>query len=75
MLTISGFAFNTLTFGYFYDHFVRSRRMKKSEKNKAIYLGIRGRTACYQLLAIDIKMPYAISVAVAGQDAERGQPV
>jgi hypothetical protein len=41
MLTIRGIAFNTLTFGYFYDHFVRSYRMKNSEKNKAIYHGMR----------------------------------
>jgi hypothetical protein len=31
-----------LTFGYFYDHFVRSRRMKNPERNKAIHRGIRG---------------------------------
>jgi hypothetical protein len=42
MLTISGFAFNTLTFGYLYDHFVRWSRMKNSEKNKAIHCRIRG---------------------------------
>jgi hypothetical protein len=34
MLTISGFSFNTLTFGYFYDHFVRLGRMKIAENNK-----------------------------------------
>jgi hypothetical protein len=42
MLTIWGIAFNTLTFGYFYDHFVRSFRMKYSEKNKAINIRVRG---------------------------------
>jgi hypothetical protein len=34
MLTSSRFSFNTLTFGYFYDHFVRSCRMKIAENNK-----------------------------------------
>jgi hypothetical protein len=32
MLTINGFVFNTSTFGYFYDHFVRSRRMKDQKR-------------------------------------------
>jgi hypothetical protein len=39
MLTIRGIAFNTLTFGYFYDHFVRRCRMKNPERNKAIHRG------------------------------------
>jgi hypothetical protein len=34
MLAITGFAFNTLTFGFFYDYFVRLYRMKISENNK-----------------------------------------
>jgi len=34
MLTISRFAFNILTFGFFYDYFVRPFRMKISENNK-----------------------------------------
>jgi hypothetical protein len=74
MLTISGIAFNTLTFGYFYDHFVRSYRMKNAERNKAIYRG-RGdgatRVTSYQPLIL--KMSYAISVAV--EHAECGQAV
>jgi len=43
MLTISGFSFNTLTFGYFYDHFVRLGRMKIAENNKTTdSRGLRG---------------------------------
>jgi hypothetical protein len=46
MLTSSRFSFNTLTFGYFYDHFVRSRRMKIAENNETAdspeLLGIGG---------------------------------
>jgi len=45
MLTIAGFLFNTLTFSYFYDSFVRRFRMKISEKHKAIGIEIQGVSA------------------------------
>src|SRR3984957_3789638 len=66
MLTISGFPFNTLTFGYFYDYFVRSCRMKISENNKTSKR-IRRKQMTY------VGARWSV---MAGQDnPERDQPV